>query len=609
MQKWIIPADIKICNVSEYYCENGFLDWRAVYNYEIGDIIYIYYSKPIQKIMFKTRVEKKFIYETTGEDGVILNLIKKVDKEELSFEKLMKNGLTHNIMGPMKLSGDLENYVEKYFDEKEENNMWVVIAGEDSVKIDVFKENNFVGIGWNLSDLSGKSKKDIRKEYENLYPDDSPNRTGQIVSQIGKFVKDIKVGDYIISVDSLKKEYYVGKCTSDYYFSDEKDTTENIYDKYKHCRDVEWLCTKIKRYVLSEKAIKKLTIGKSVSQIIDNAVKEEVLDFVKFKPVKTNKSRNLIYFGAPGTGKSFNLNNEIKNLLKCYENNYERVTFHPDYTYSNFVGTYKPVPKGDSEISYEFVPGPFMRILVKALQKPSQPFALIIEEINRANVAAVFGDVFQLLDRDNMDYNSEYQINASEDMKNYLKTELKCNQCYVKSILGEDYDKLIIPQNMFIWATMNSADQGVFPMDTAFKRRWDFKYIGIDDGEDEIKNLKVILNYEEIYWNNLRKAINNKLLTFGINEDKLMGPFFAFKEFIGMEIIPENKFNDIFMNKIVMYLFEDAARSKRDVLFKIDDENIKNITFSQIRNAFHGKKGIRIFSDDVVAEIFNNKIE
>ena len=191
---------------------------------------------------------------------------------------------------------------------------------------------------------------------------------------------------------------------------------------------------------------------------------------------QTDFPRNRIVFGAPGTGKSFTVNQERKQLLgENSETDYERVTFHPDYTYANFVGTYKPVPTIDSDgkdaITYEYVPGPFMRIYVdsiKAIREHQlKRFLLIIEEINRANVAAVFGDVFQLLDRDDTN-KSEYPIQVSEDIKKYLAKP---------DVLGgtpEDYSSLSIPDNMFIWATMNSADQGVFPMDTAFKRRWDF---------------------------------------------------------------------------------------------------------------------------------------
>ena len=206
--------------------------------------------------------------------------------------------------------------------------------------------------------------------------------------------------------------------------------------------------------------------------------------------------RNRILFGAPGTGKSYTLNKEKDVLLNLDSaTNYERVTFHPDYSYANFVGTYKPVPYKDEDgrdsITYKYVPGPFMRVYVKAIlngrTENVKPYLLIIEEINRANVAAVFGDIFQLLDRDENGV-SEYPIQTSEDMKKYLADELDGDP--------SEFEKICIPDNMFIWATMNSADQGVFPMDTAFKRRWDFTYLGIDDSENDLVGKYVVLGKE-----------------------------------------------------------------------------------------------------------------
>ena len=305
------------------------------------------------------------------------------------------------------------------------------------------------------------------------------------------------------------------------------------------------------------------------------------------KPFESDLKRDIIYFGAPGTGKSYNLNKDKEELLENFEDNYERVTFHPDYSYANFVGTYKPVPDGDS-ITYDYVPGPFMRILKKALNKPNKPFMLIIEEINRANVAAVFGDVFQLLDRDE-NYESEYAIETSEDMRRYLNR-----------------DKIKIPQNLFIWATMNSADQGVFPMDTAFKRRWDFKYFSINHNENLIEDTHVVINDKLLYWNNLRKRINDELLSYKINEDKLIGPFFAFNEFMNQKI-PEDIFKDIFKNKIIMYLFEDAARSRRNQLFSgaCNIKDTKNITYFELCELIDDDKITEIFSNDFLEETDN----
>lgn len=317
--------------------------------------------------------------------------------------------------------------------------------------------------------------------------------------------------------------------------------------------------------------------------------------------------RNRILFGAPGTGKSFTLNHE-KDLLLADGGEYERVTFHPDYSYANFVGTYKPVPCKDSDgkdaITYSYVPGPFMRTYVKALQNSRtdapKPFLLVIEEINRANVAAVFGDVFQLLDRGN-DEVSEYPIQASEDIKKYLAGELGGNP--------DAYAEIRIPDNMFIWATMNSADQGVFPMDTAFKRRWDFTYLGIDDSETGIVGKKVILgqgDYRRIVeWNALRKAINNELLTYKVNEDKLMGPYFISKKNLPEdEMIDPAVFARIFKNKVIMYLFDDAAKQKRITLFGGCDEKAKN-QYSKICREFDAK-GVYIFCEGISSQFIDN---
>lgn len=400
-------------------------------------------------------------------------------------------------------------------------------------------------------------------------------------------------------------------------------------------------------------------------------------------------SRNRILFGAPGTGKSFTLNREANKLLVDggYE---ERVTFHPDYSYANFVGTYKPVMVGESsgtiggankdvlsvlsdktktaqekydllyekfkddgltrlpillglytdevfktkkqdgtnavgdnsvernhgkalrpyvtlasdvkeEIAYEYVPGPFMRVLVKALKSAMtdnpKPHLLIIEEINRANVAAVFGDVFQLLDRASNNA-SEYEIATTNEMRTYLAKELGVDKNAVETIK--------IPDNMFLWATMNSADQGVFPMDTAFKRRWDFTYLGIDDSEKDLIGKTVVLGTgntkHKVEWNKLRKAINNFLAKEKINEDKQLGPYFIARNIVVPEEsteIDNERFTHTFKSKVIMYLFEDAAKQKRPKLFEGCFENSSR--YSEICREFE-KRGIGIFHHDIQLE-------
>lgn len=329
------------------------------------------------------------------------------------------------------------------------------------------------------------------------------------------------------------------------------------------------------------------------------------------KTVNNSYAHNRIIFGAPGTGKSHKANLDANKLLlgerkedkvltiaekKAKSALMERVTFHPEYSYYDFVGSYKPVmrdvpvthvkngklknvqdeqgkPATEKKIAYEFVPGPFTRILVKALEDQAQdekgthPHLLLVEEINRARVAAVFGDIFQLLDR-TKEGESEYSICISEDLKNYLE----------KKGLGRD--ELKLPPNLYIWATMNSADQGVYPLDTAFKRRWSMEYLDIDTGEKGDD------------WNTLRKKINELLLKKGnVNEDKLMGYYF---------LKPEERANahleDSLKGKVLMYLFDDAAKPCRKYVFK---ETKGSRTYSSLREAMSlSKPNLGIFEGD-----------
>lgn len=327
-----------------------------------------------------------------------------------------------------------------------------------------------------------------------------------------------------------------------------------------------------------------------------------------YAPLTTRDKRNIIAFGAPGTGKS----HSFKKLLEdkhIPDERFERVTFYSDYSYSQFVGTYKPVDVGGT-ITYKFVPGPFIRILTKALESgvsnSPEDFYLVVEELNRAKAATVFGDMFQLLDRDD-EGKSEYGINASEDVRAYLADYFGGSTT--------DYSELRIPNNMYIYATMNSADQGVFPMDTAFKRRWGFNYIGIDDEEfkvdtstspatvTELQNDTFTLADGPVEWNVLRRALNQKLSNdrIRVHEDKLMGPFFikVLDESGNSIFSPTTKneeFIELFCDKVLMYLFEDAAKTKRNDLFEDCDRSKLN-RYSYICDEFK-QRGLAIFGRD-----------
>ena len=306
--------------------------------------------------------------------------------------------------------------------------------------------------------------------------------------------------------------------------------------------------------------------------------------------------RNLVYFGAPGTGKSYNLHERVKREFD--EDKVRRVTFHPDYTYAQFVGSFKPYSdiNNGNAISYRYVTGAFMDTYLDAITHPDSSFVLIIEELNRANPAAVFGNVFQLLDRDAFG-NSEYAVATSKEMADSIGAYFDNLSQDEKNAIESHYDDvgyegirtmsmlhLSIPDNMYIWATMNSADQGVYPMDTAFKRRWDFKYLGIDEGESIVQDYIVPIGNtgKFVPWNELRKAINDKLLGAKVNEDKLIGHYFIPPAVLASSEI----FNDVFKSKVLLYLYEDAVKTKRSTFFKDG-----SATYSQIC-ASYDKDGV-----------------
>ena len=262
--------------------------------------------------------------------------------------------------------------------------------------------------------------------------------------------------------------------------------------------------------------------------------------------------KNTLIYGVPGVGKSHTIKNEkCKNINEYY---IERVVFHPDYTYSDFVGQILPKVSED-KIEYKFVAGPFTKILRKAYKNPTEKVVLIIEEINRGNAPAIFGDIFQLLDRMKEPTNgfkkgtSEFGITNSE-------------------IAGEVYDdetwKVRIPSNLNIMATMNTSDQNVFTLDTAFKRRWNMELIKNDFDEPSFKDNPI--KNSKITWKVFGIAINEIILEEAnstlSSEDKRLGAFFVDEE----ELNSSKKFAE----KVLMYLWDDVFKFNRGDYF---DEN------------------------------------
>lgn len=284
-------------------------------------------------------------------------------------------------------------------------------------------------------------------------------------------------------------------------------------------------------------------------------------------------SFQIIFYGAPGTGKSHRIKKLLKEMNVPKENIF-RTTFHPDSDYSSFVGCYKPTMKPvddkykavvgkDEEIAYSFVPQTFIKAYTQAYKNPNENVYLIIEEINRGNCAQIFGDLFQLLDRDDNGV-SEYPIKADSDLKMYLEGKLGKNHDGIKD--GE----LCLPSNLYIWATMNTSDQSLFPIDSAFKRRWDWeyepiKYMNTDWGIEVGGNL--------YSWTSFQKEVNNRIFEATNSEDKMLGDFFVKPN---NNVISEKQF----INKVLFYLWNDVCKDGDGDIFKADDN--KDVKFSDL---------------------------
>lgn len=276
-----------------------------------------------------------------------------------------------------------------------------------------------------------------------------------------------------------------------------------------------------------------------------------------------NIYKNTIYFGAPGTGKSHEISNILKNSDS--ENNF-RTTFHEAYNYSDFIGQYKP-SMNNAAIEYSFCSGIFINALIRSLNT-TDPVFLVIEELNRGNCAEIFGDVFQLLDRDN-EGKSKYGINVLKEVIDYIN----------KNIKQEDkIEEIKIPSNLYILSTMNTSDQSLFPIDSAFKRRWDMKYIHID--YSQIEDIEVEYNNKlKTTLKDIIEKINNKILENTGSEDKQIGQWF-----ININNKKSIKYEEI-NNKILNYLFYDVFKHDREIFSELQfSKLIKKENFTSCFN-------------------------
>lgn len=293
-----------------------------------------------------------------------------------------------------------------------------------------------------------------------------------------------------------------------------------------------------------------------------------------------NKFEQKIYFGTPGSGKSwtiklqYEMRKEGDKFVEDEEKKKRviRTTFHPDTDYASFVGCYKPVKDKEDEkkIVYEFVPQAFTDAYVAAWSDLEHPYYLIIEEINRGNCAQIFGDLFQLLDR-NKDGYSEYPIKADHDLKDYLVEHLPEDNEGIRD------GKLCLPPNLSIIASMNTSDQSLFPMDSAFKRRWSWEYVPIDYENAESGEFEITIGGESYNWHKFLKAINEKIKAVTSSEDKQMGNFFI-KNSVG-----EKEFCD----KVMFYLWSEVGKDNyqtNDAIFRYyaEEDKLKEFSFNEL---------------------------
>lgn len=314
----------------------------------------------------------------------------------------------------------------------------------------------------------------------------------------------------------------------------------------------------------------------------NNSISQSLVDFAKSDFLKKHYMNEIIlqkiFYGAPGTGKSHTVDTEYVKGNKCF-----RITFHPDTDYASFVGCYKPKMGGPTgeDITYSFVPQVFLNAYIYAWNHPDEPTYLVIEELNRGNCAQIFGDIFQLLDRQKTVHPgySKYTINADSDIATYLSGKLENKERYEKAIceiygLKEfDFSILALPSNLNILATMNTSDQSLFPIDSAFKRRWEMGYVAVNYADAEQFSVKID-DAHKYSWADVLRGLNRYIKQEKHSTNKILGNRFV-------QADENNVISSVaFRDKVLFFLFNDV--------FKDEDE---------FRTSFFGGNDTLYFED------------
>lgn len=335
---------------------------------------------------------------------------------------------------------------------------------------------------------------------------------------------------------------------------------KNIIDKEFRAPDIikaaglnESYSTELQKALNIYRCLNKNSYGISISDG-DEPEKAE-----KISGVRKTGAENILLYGVPGAGKSY----EIKTKYCSDEKYMERVVFHPDYMYSDFVGQILPrVEKdeaGNDRLKYIFTPGPFTKMLKKAENDPENYYYLVIEELNRGNAPAIFGEIFQLLDRKDEDEFPAEEVGESEyGISNYE---------VAKEVYKDEKHPVRIPSNMYILATMNTADQNVFTLDTAFQRRWNMRQI--ENNFEKSSHSKDIIAGTKVSWGAFATVINDMVIDINVDmassEDKRLGTYFAKKKELEVSRFPE---------KVLKYLWDDAFKMDKIAIF---NENCKSL--------------------------------
>ncbi len=571
MTCWLISANPRMYNHEGAFNRNGFIDWGQYGKYQVGDKVYIYCAYPEKRIRFITKVTKIDMPKDDIPDDrefwisdfndcekyVRLELVKTTDNSLLTYGCLKEHGLKSAQPRKQEIKGELLSYIDGRINSNNTLDGFQTWLTSDNNSKNASREENFKYVGYTQA---------LEKLVNFMF------KNGIIPSQ---------------------------------------ELNELNYTRYQSYLDAYNSSQKAKKFDEKENSTH---AGRSALKLYINYIKY-LCPFYDYNDSDVDIcGENKVIYGIPGCGKSYYVDHTIlgKNESGIYDGKYSderviRTTFHPDYSYTDFVG--QIIPEIDYEddhriVDYRFIPGPFMLAFECAISNPKQNVALVIEEINRANASGVFGDLFQLLDRIDEPGKgfpigtSTYGI-TNPTLIRYLKDD----QYEKKYHYSFNLDELRIPANLTIVATMNTSDQNVYTLDTAFKRRWVFLKLKNNWDHHEYSEF-LVPGMNNTTWRVFVETINsfivndNELLSA---EDKRIGAYFIPKKMLmdskknySIEQIKELKNN--FADKMLGYLWDDVAKFSREKWFGKTPKTLDDLVDSYVNAKDDGKV---VFTDGI----------